>query len=125
MTATVHNPVPTSEADVLRLEEELLDLDRRYEWRPEDARRRKQLDAVLKATQPKGTSRRDIFPNKGMITVAGYSDPEVKPDLPELVTRAFDKLPDEERQALIARGLVKMTPQISRASYGKLEIELF
>jgi hypothetical protein len=117
--------LPQSEAELHALEVELIALHRKYHWSEEDARRYAQIAAVLKGIQPKGTSHRDTFTDLGMITVAGYTDPEEKRAEPEVDVRRWDGLTDEQRKAELARGLIKLKTPTARANYGKVDIELF
>jgi hypothetical protein len=117
--------LPQNEADLHALERELIALDLKYRWSPEDTRRYAEIAAVLKGVQPKGTSHQDTFVGEGLVRVYGYIDPEEKRAEPEVDARRWDGLTDEQRKAELARGLIKLKTPTARANYGKVEVEVF
>lgn len=124
-TVTSRRAAPTGKTLENRkaLCEELLDIERKLA--PSYARMEAIGIELKKIATDSCASFKDEFAGKGSVSVAPATTAEFKGDVPQIQTEAWQKLKPAERKQLEKTGLVKVTPQWSKASNGRVTVKLF
>lgn len=72
-----------------------------------------------------GSSTKEAFAGRGTVSVSGRKPQECEGEGPVADPVAFKALTDKERRDLIKRGVIKLEPILTRASYGRVQVKIF
>jgi len=91
-----------------------------------DYARMAEIDAILKrlATDA-GAGFKEQFPGLGYVGAAGAVAAEFKGDVPVIQTEAWQALSPADRKARMKGGVIKMEPQWSKASNGRVTVKVY
>jgi hypothetical protein len=91
-----------------------------------DYARMAEIDATLKklATDAEASFKEE-FPGLGYVSAAGAVAAEFKGDVPVIQTEAWQALSPAERKARMKGGVIKMEPQWSKASNGRVTVKVY
>jgi len=85
-----------------------------------------QLKAALIAlATDTGEGFREVFVDRGQITVAAAKAKEFKGHVPEVEPKIFDALSEAKRKKLIDDGIVKIVPHWTRDFHGRVDVKSF
>jgi hypothetical protein len=72
-----------------------------------------------------GEGFREVFVDRGQVTVAGPKAKEFKGHVPEVDPKIFDALTESRRGKLIDEGIIKVVPTWTRDFHGRVDVKPF
>ncbi len=72
-----------------------------------------------------GEGMREVFADRGQVTVSGAKAREFKGHFPEIDEKVLDALSEVKRQKLIDAGIIKIVPHYTRDFHGRVDVKLF
>jgi hypothetical protein len=83
-------------------------------------------DLIELATEAgEGFSFREVFADRGQVSVSGAKGREFKGHVPEIEPKIFNALSEVKRQKLIDAGIVKIVPYYTRQYHGRVDVKTF